>query len=156
MSKNVTQKENLNLHKEILSTKQEITPFDLRLVNKKILLKYSTYKISTTLSNMSTSESIAISQKGVLFNAQQFYDKGTLMRVWIEIPDYWSRKSKHVDYRHTEAPSHFQMLSRVIHCEQISDDSLNYRVLCENLNMDTIDQTVLQDYLVTSSGANSR
>ncbi|MES2616123.1 MAG: hypothetical protein V4591_12010 [Bdellovibrionota bacterium] len=136
---------------EIMHESHEITPFDLRLVTKKIKIKFSAYKISTQLKNMSHSESIAISQKGLLFSAESFYEKGTLLRVWVEIPDYWSRKSKHVDYRHTEAPTHFQMLSRVVRSEEQFGQTLQYHILCENLNIDSVDECVLQDYLASAA-----
>ena len=152
MSKTSMMKEMPLSNSEARHTRNEITPFDLRLITQKIKIKFSAYKISTQANNMSKSESIAISPKGVLFSTNSFYEKGTLLRVWVEIPDYWSRKSKHVDYRHTEAPSHFQILSRVVGCkEQINQSS--YHVLCENLNIDAIDESVLQDYLVSSTGA---
>jgi hypothetical protein len=155
MSKASTLKEAAIINNDIGHKSQEITPFDLRLVTKKIKIKFSAYKISTQSKNMAQSESIAISHKGVLFSADSYYEKGTLMRVWVEIPDYWSRKSKHVDYRHTEAPTHFQILSRVVNCEE-QNLSARYHVLCENLNIDTIDESVLQDYLVSSAGANHK
>ncbi len=141
--------------KDLLHKQQELTPFDLRLVTKKIKIKFSTYKISTPSKQMFSAETIAISNKGILFSSDTFYEKGTLMRVWVEIPDYWNRKAKHVDYRHTEAPTHFQMLSRVVNCEE-QNFSARYNLLCENLNLDSIDESVLQDYLVTSAGANTK
>lgn len=156
MSKTHSMKHNAENHKEITHIPNEITPFDLRLVTKKIKIKFSSYKISNTVKNMMQSESIAISNKGVLFPSDSYYEKGTLMRVWIEIPDYWSRKSKHVEFRHSEAPTHFQILSRVIQCEEQNQSSAPYQVLCENLNIDSIDESVLQDYLISSAGANRK
>ncbi len=135
---------------------QDITPFDLRLVTKKISIKFSEYKISTQMKNMFHSETIAISKKGILFTNKCSYEKGTLMRIWIELPDYWSKKSKHVDYRHTDAPNHFQVLSRVISCEEKINQTNIFQILCENLNIDPIDESVLQDYLVTTAGAQKK
>ena len=137
-----------------VSTKfDEITLFDLRLVSKKVKIKFSPYKISTQLKNMSQTETIAISSKGILFSSTDFYEVGSLMRVWVEIPDYWSRKSKYVDYRHTDAPSHFQILTRVVQCKNEILIQEKYHLLCETLNIDSIDNSVLQDYLVSSAGA---
>lgn len=157
MGKSTTMHSGVHVHNnESLHSQHEVTPFDLRLVSKKINLKFSAYKISTQIKQMHQTESIAISQKGILFSTETFYEKGTLMRVWVEIPDYWSRKSKHVSYRHTEAPTYFQMLSRVVNCEEQNTQSIKYNVLCENLNIDSVDETVLQDFLVSSTGANSK
>lgn len=96
---------------------------------------------------MLTSESIGISSKGIIFQSLSEFKKGCLLRVWIEIPDYWSRKSKIVEYRHTEAPTFFQVLARVLSAEEILKRGTKYQILCENLTIDGVDETILNEYL---------
>lgn len=156
MGKNSSMKEISVSHDGVVHKIQEITPFDLRLVTKNVKIKYSPYKISTQIKNMYETESLALSQKGILFSTTSFHERGALLRIWIEIPNYWAIKSQHVDYRHTEAPTHFQILSRVLNCEEKLNQSAQYQILCENLNIDAIDGLVLQDYLISSSGVNHK
>lgn len=123
------------------------TPFDLKLVTKKIPIKFCEYKISNTASKMLISESIGISSKGIIFQSLSEFKKGCLLRIWIEIPDYWSRKSKIVEYRHTEAPTFFQVLARVLSAEEILKRGTKYQILCENLTIDGVDEAILNEYL---------
>lgn len=123
------------------------TPFDLKLITKKIPIKFCEYKISNLADKMMTSESIGVSSKGILFQSLSEFKKGTLLRIWVEIPDYWSRKSRVVEYKHTDAPTFFQVLSRVLSSEEILKRGTKYQILCENLTLDSVDETILEDYL---------
>jgi hypothetical protein len=124
--------------------------FDLKLVTKKIPLKYCEYKISNLPEKMLSAESIAISPKGVLFCSSFEFKKGALLRVWVEIPDYWSRKSRMVEYRHTEAPTYFQILCRMLSVEENIKKFLKFQILSEILSLDPVDEAVLEDYLHNS------
>jgi hypothetical protein len=128
------------------------TPFDLKLVTKKIPLKFCEYKISNVAHKMLNTDSIGISPKGILFLSLDEFKKGSLLRVWVEIPDYWSRKSRIVEYRHTEAPTYFQVLSRVLSTEEILKRGTKFQILCEILSLDSVDESILVDYL-NNSGA---
>jgi hypothetical protein len=128
------------------------TPFDLKLITKKIPLKFCEYKISNVAHKMLRTESIGISTKGILFLSLSEFKKGNLLRVWIEIPDYWMRKSRIVEYRHTDAPIYFQVLSRVLTSEEILKRGTKYQILCEILSLDPVDESVLVEYL-NNSGA---
>jgi hypothetical protein len=129
----------------------EVTPFQLKLVAKKIPIKFAEYKISTTTNKMIVSETTGISILGLQFNSSVPFSNGILMRVWVEMPDYWARKSRHVGYRHTDAPTFFQVLSRVVRCEETGKRQAKYQLLCENLNLEPADEKVLNDYLGTGS-----
>lgn len=124
-----------------------VTPLTLKLVSKKIPIKFAEYRISNTVNKMLPSETIGISSLGVLFASSLAFPRGALMRVWIEMPDYWARKSRHVGYRHTEAPSWFQLLARVVACEETGKRNAKYQLLCQTVNLDPVDETVLNDYL---------
>ena len=123
------------------------TSFDLKLITKKIPIKFCEYKISNVANKMLVSETIAISTKGLIFQSLTEFKKGTLLRVWVEIPDYWSRKARIVEYKHTDAPTYFQTLSRVLSSEEILKRGTKFQILCENLTLDSVDETILEDYL---------
>ena len=119
MHKNLTIEDIEELSQAGATTIPIPTPFDLKLVTKKIPMKFCEYKISNTPNKMLLTESIGISTKGMLFQSLTEFKKGSLLRIWVELPDYWSRKSKIVEYRHTEAPTFFQVLARVLSVEEI-------------------------------------
>jgi hypothetical protein len=122
-------------------------PIELRLVSKKIPIRYCEFKISNTQSKMLKSDSQVIAGEGIQFAASVAFTPGTILRVWIEIPDFWSRKSRHVGYKHTDAPKWFQMLARVITCEEAGKRGNKFQLTCESVNMDPDDQVVLNEYL---------
>ena len=126
---------------------QNVTPLSLKLVAKKIPIKFAEYRISTNSGKMVTGETISASNHGVLFGSALPFPKGALMRVWIEMPDYWARKARHVGYRHTEAPTFFQLLARVATCEDTGKRNAKFQIMCQTVNLDPIDELVLCDYL---------
>lgn len=120
---------------------------ELQLVSRKVPVKYCEYKISTTPKHMVTSETVAMSVAGLQFPILAPMTVGSLLRIWIEMPDYWARKSRHVGYRHTEAPTYFQVLARVTQNEEVNKRTHKYQVLCQILNLDPVDEVILKDYL---------
>ena len=130
------------------------TPFGLKLVPKRIPIKFCEYKISNLVYKMLDSESIAISTKGILFQSVTEFKKGVLLRIWVELPDYWLRKSRVVDYKHTEAPTYFQVLCRVSTSDELLKKGTKYQILSEILSLDPVDESVLVDYLNNSGAFN--
>lgn len=117
------------------------------LINKRLSIRYCEFKISNTPSKMLKSDTQAIAPEGIQFISSIPFEPGVIVRVWIEIPDYWSRKARHVDYKHTDAPSYFQMLSRVLTCAECNKRGTKFQVLCESVNLDPADANVLREYL---------
>jgi len=134
-------------------TLELLSSLRLRLVSKKIPLRYCKFNISNTLNKMLQGETLSVAPDGATFYSSLSYDQGCLMRLLVEIPDYWARKSRHVDYRHTEAPSSFQMLGRVVSCEDIGKRPNRYLITVQTVNIDPIDGRVLADYLGVGAGA---
>lgn len=150
MQKNLTIDDIEEINQTVVTSTILPTPFDLKLVTKKIPIKYCEYKISNEAHKMLISESIAISSKGILFLSISELKKNNLLRIWVEIPNYWSRKSKIVEYKHTESPTYFQVLSRIISTEEILKRGTKFQILCEILSIDSIDENILTDYLSNS------
>ena len=128
-------------------------PIELRLVSKRIPIKYCEFKISNTAKVMLKSETQAIACEGIQFTSSSAFEMSTIMRIWIEIPDFWSRKSRLVGYKHTDAPKWFQMLARVVSCEELNKRGSKFQLVCESVNMEPADQAVLNDYLGLGSRA---
>ncbi|MBM3382270.1 MAG: hypothetical protein FJY29_07500 [Betaproteobacteria bacterium] len=136
-----------------LSTLELLSSLRLRLVSKKIPLRYCKFNITNTVNKMLQGETLSVAPDGATFYSSLTYDPGCLMRLLVEVPDYWARKSKHVDYRHTEAPSSFQMLCRVVTCEDVGKRPNRYLITVQTVNIDPIDGKVLADYLGVGAGA---
>lgn len=130
-----------------ISTLELLSSLRLRLVSKKIPLRYCKFNITNSLSKMLQGETISVAPDGVMFYSSLSYETGCLMRLYVELPDYWARKSRHVEYRHTEAPGHFQMLCRVVSCEDVGKRPNRYMITVQTVNIDPIDGKVLADYL---------
>jgi hypothetical protein len=96
---------------------------------------------------MLKSDTQAIACEGIQFTSPVAFEPGSILRVWIEIPDFWTKKSRHVGYKHTDAPSWFQMLARTIRCEELNKRGSKFQLICESVNMDPADQNVLREYL---------
>ena len=136
---------NLCLEDDSAKSAQKIVP--LTLVAKKIPMKFAEFKISNVANKMLSAETIAISAEGLSFYSPVSIPLGTLTRVWLEIPDYWAKKSKHVSYRHTDAPSYFQVLCRVQAAEETGKRNQKFQLTAVIVNLDPVDEKVLRDYL---------
>lgn len=123
---------------------------NLKLISCEIPVKFSEYKVSNPENKMLVSKTKAISNEGILIESPFFYETGILMRIWVEIPNYWMMKSKKVHYKHTSAPKYFQILSRVTKCEEHNGDRFFFLLLCENLALDPVDESILSDYLFSN------
>ncbi|MEY4066742.1 MAG: hypothetical protein RIR26_2950 [Pseudomonadota bacterium] len=139
-------------HSNKISTLELLSSLRMKLVSKKIPLRYCKFNITNTLAKMLQGETVTIAPDGATFFSSLSYEQGSLMRLLIEIPDYWARKSRHVEYRHTEAPSSFQVLSRVINCEDVGKRPNRYLITVQTVNIDPIDGRVLADYVGVSAG----
>ena len=135
------------------TTLELLSSLRLRLVARKIPLKYCKFNISNTVNKMMQGETLSLAQDGATFYSTLSYDQGCLMRLLVELPDYWAMKSRHVEYRHTEAPESFQMLCRVVSCEDVGKRPNRYLITVQTVNIDPIDGRVLSDYLGMGVGA---
>lgn len=129
-----------------LPTFEDLTA-KLNLVRKRVNVRFCEFKISNTPATMLRSEAIAASNLGMLFTSAVDFHPSRLLRVWVDLPDYWARKSSHVAYRHIDAPRHFQMLCRVIRSDDTGRRTDRYQLLLETVNIDSIDEQILCEFL---------
>lgn len=119
----------------------------LSLVRKRVGVRFCEFKISNKPANMLRSETIAASNLGLLFTSPVDFAPGRLLRIWVDLPDYWARKSRLVTYRHMDAPKHFQILARVLRSDDTGKRTDRYQLLLENVNIDNTDEQILCEFL---------
>jgi hypothetical protein len=127
--------------------KKNPTSESLGLIAKKVGIRYCEYKISNQPAKMLASETISLSTQGISFVSSVNFPKGTLLRVWVEIPNFWNLKSKLVEYSHTDAPEYFQMLSRSVFVEENGKRNPKFNILAETVNLDPADERLLSEFL---------
>ena len=88
-----------------------------------------------------------ISPYGLEFHSPKEYALGTLLKINIEIPDYWSLKQQFVDYGRIDSPADFRVLAKVVKTENIGKRGKKKLVLVQTVNIDEVDELVLKSYL---------
>jgi hypothetical protein len=117
------------------------------LICSEIPIKFCEYKISNTAAKMISSVTMSINTNALKFLSPFSLAYGSLFRVWVELPEYWARKSKLVHYRHTESPHFFQLLARQLKCDSNYGQGYPNEILCQIVNIDETDLQVLKSYL---------
>ncbi len=129
------------------SSPQELLFYNLKLAKVDIKMKANGYRISNLQKEMKEVTCLAMSSQGQLFESTTIYEIGSLLRIWIYIPNYWQRKSKLVAYSHTLIPEHFQIFSKVTQCENKYDQ---FQTLCQTMTIDSVDEQILNEYIKIS------
>ena len=92
-----------------------------------------------------------ISPHGVEFQSNLDLAEGSLIKVNIDIPDYWSMKTRFIQYTRVDQPSKMRVIAKVISSEEIVKKSRKKEkkrtFLAQILNIDEIDEKVLKLYL---------
>lgn len=92
-------------------------------------------------------DSIHLSPHGIEFRSPADYGCGTLLRINIELPNYWQRKRELVDYHRVEPPEFFRVLARVVKSADLNKETNSCTILAQTVNVDELDLQVLTDYL---------
>ena len=126
--------------------------FDSELVrayprsNKKISLQIHPYRLLQEKSIIDEGHTLFISPHGIEFHSPQEYPDGMLLKVHLELPDYWKRKRQFVEYNRIDVPSSLKMLVRVVKTESAAKGKKK-TVLVQTVNIEEIDETVLKLFL---------
>ena len=62
--------------------------------------------------------------------------EGDLLKVHVNIPNYWSRKQKFVDYGRIDTPENFKILVKVVSSEDIGKRGKRKMVLARKNEVD--------------------
>jgi len=116
--------------------------------NRKVAIQVSRYNIEEDAKqNQDKIQTSFISPHGLEFQAPADYGEGTLLKIEVKLPNYWSRKQQFVDYTRIDAPDTFKVLARVVKTEDIGKRGRKKMVTVQTVNIDQVDEKVLRDFL---------
>lgn len=128
--------------------------FDVELIknyprsSKKINLGVRQYGIAQEESETEDKcQTTYVSPHGIEFQSPTGYPDGTLLKINLNIPDYWSIKSKFVEYNRVDTPRNFPVLARVVKSVELGKRGKKKLILVQTLNIDEVDEQVLKSYL---------
>ncbi len=103
------------------------------------------YRISQLVGTFQEGLTAGLSRQGVTLDLREEVQPGMLLRVFLELPEYWARRARRVTYRHTQAPKGFQVLARVaeVACGSAAGTR---RAVCEIVNIDSVDGEILAEF----------
>lgn len=116
--------------------------------NKRVAISVKTYGIDTDdASNSERIQTSFISPHGLEFQAPAEYTEGTLLKIDVKLPNYWSRKQQYVDYTRIDTPESFKVLARVVKTEDLGKRSRKKTITVQTVNIDEVDEKILRDFL---------
>ena len=114
--------------------------------NRRLSLNVEKFGISRDDDNLD-GQTVHISPYGVQFRSGKHFNEGDLLKVHVNIPNYWNRKQKFVDYGRIDTPENFKILEKVVSSEDIGKRGKRKMVLARTVNMDDVDNEVLKSFL---------
>ena len=115
--------------------------------NRKIPVDVAPYGLVAPGATDQKAQTLHISPYGLEFQANRDYAEGTLLKIHVSLPDYWSRKQRFVDYRRVDTPDTFKILAKVVRTEDVGKRGKKKLVVVQTVNMDEVDEQVLKSYL---------
>lgn len=115
--------------------------------NRKVAVDVSPYGLLNEDKIDLKAQTLFISPHGIQFQGTRDYAEGTLLKILVSLPDYWTRKQKFVEYRRIDQPGTFKILAKVVKTEDLGKRGKKKLVLVQTVNMDEIDEQVLKSYL---------
>lgn len=115
--------------------------------NRKVSIAFGAYSLMTDEEAMEAAQSTHISPAGIEFQSAQAFTEGTLLRILVNIPDYWQRKRKFVEYRRIDQPARFSILAKVVRTEDIGRRGKKKMVTVQTVSIDETDELVLKSFL---------
>lgn len=128
--------------------------FDISLVrdypksNRRVGIEVERYRIGNReIAETAKIEAVHVSPYGLEFVGQHNYEVGTLLKIHINIPDFWERKSRYVNYNRIDSPSNIKVLGKVVISEEAGRRIKKRSIVVETVNIDEIDERVLIEFL---------
>ena len=125
--------------------------FDVDLIrkyprsNRRLSLNVARYGIRGK--DEESGQTVHISPYGVQFRSADQFIEGDLLKIHINLPNYWERKQRFVDYGRVDSPRDFKILVKVVSSEDIGKRGKKKMVVCRTVNMDQVDEQVLKTFL---------
>lgn len=130
--------------------------FDVSLVkgypkaNRKLSIVIDQYSLSSSVDKSSStyrSVTTFISPHGLEFFGHANHPKGSLLKIAINIPDFWPRKKKLVNYSRIDTPGTFHILAKVIDSQDVGKRRKKRAIIAKVVNIDEVDEEVLRSFL---------
>ena len=113
----------------------------------KVPISVSPFSLKTDETNSHNIQSMFISPHGIEFQAPGEFREGSLIKVDVALPDYWSRKQSVVEYRRVDVPQKFRILAKVLKVDGIGKRGKKKHVIAQTVNLDSADEQVLRGFL---------
>jgi len=114
---------------------------------KKVYLNIKNFNINESTIKQTKTFSTYISPYGIQFKVKENYENDTLLKIYINIPKYWSLKQQFVQYNRVDFPENFYILGKVIQCREIGKRNKLRLITVKIIIMDDIDAKALKFYL---------
>lgn len=114
--------------------------------NRRLTVGVARYGI-TAESGDEEAQTVHISPFGMQIRVGNEYEEGDLLKIFVNIPDYWDRKRRFVDYSRVDTPGTFKMLVKVVSSEEVGKRGKKKILLARTVNMDEVDEQVLKAFL---------
>ncbi len=114
--------------------------------NRRLTVGVAKYGISAE-SGEEDAQTVHISPFGMQIRVGNEYEEGDLLKIFVNIPDYWERKRRFVDYSRIDTPDNFKILVKVVSSEEVGKRGKKKILLARTVNMDEVDEQVLKAFL---------
>lgn len=114
--------------------------------NRRIAVGVAKYGISAEAGE-EEAQTLHISPYGMQLRVSHEYEEGDLLKIFVNIPDYWERKRRFVDYSRIDTPDNFKILVKVVSSEEVGKRGKKKILLARTVNMDEVDEQVLKAFL---------
>ena len=115
--------------------------------NRKIAVEVHQFGLQPSEEDQIKGNTSFISPYGLQFQGVTDFEEGTLLKIQVAIPDYWTRKQKFADYSRIDTPDKFRVLAKVVRTEDVGKRGKKKMVTVQTLIMDEVDEKVLKTYL---------
>ena len=138
---------------EVVSAVTTAPKFDVTQIknfprsNRKVSMRYGAFGLPSDDVVFASTQSMHISPQGIEFCTTEAYAPGALLRIHLDIPDYWQRKLRFVQYRRVDQPARFPILAKVISSEAIGRRGKKKVVTVQTVSIDETDELVLRSFL---------
>jgi hypothetical protein len=115
--------------------------------NKKIPISVMPFSLKSDPAGSHDIQSMFISPHGIEFQAAAEFKTGTLLKIEIALPDFWTRKQKVVEYRRIDVPEKFRILAKVMKVDDVGKRGRKKHIIAQTVNLDAADEQVLRKFL---------
>ena len=127
--------------------------FDISLIKKypksqkRVPLFVGPVSVREDRGEKENSSSTHISPHGIEFKTEERFNDGDLVKIQVNIPDFWKRKQKFVNYTRIDCPENFRILAKVVKTDILGKNKKKQLVTVQTLVIDSVDEQVLEEYI---------